>query len=154
MRLTLRIRSRSRASPPRNIRLPKQAKIETIKALVDQQTITAPIAFQVYQIPVEEGEVVVPGIPLISLVDLSDHLVRLFAARGFDRGANLERSASSSVSRKIAPTSPNAAPRWARGQAALANRQIGPFVRGKFRRSALRVLPKALSRCRSGEIRT
>ncbi len=48
------------------------AKIETIKALVDQLTITAPVASQVYQIPVEEGEVVIPGIPLLSLVDLND----------------------------------------------------------------------------------
>ena len=37
------------------------AKVDTIKALVDQLTITAPIASQVYQIPVEEGEVVTPG---------------------------------------------------------------------------------------------
>jgi HlyD family secretion protein len=48
------------------------AKIETIKALVDQMTITAPVASQVYQIPVEEGEVVTPGVPLLSLVDLND----------------------------------------------------------------------------------
>ena len=48
------------------------AKIATIKALVDQLTITAPNASQVYQIPVEEGEVVTPGLPLISLVDLGD----------------------------------------------------------------------------------
>jgi HlyD family secretion protein len=48
------------------------AKVETTKALVDQLTITAPIASQVYQIPAEEGEVVVPGLPLISLVDLAD----------------------------------------------------------------------------------
>jgi HlyD family secretion protein len=48
------------------------AKIDTIKALVDQLTITAPIASQVYQIPVEEGEVVTPGLPLMSLVDLGD----------------------------------------------------------------------------------
>jgi len=48
------------------------AKIDTIKALVDQLTITAPIASQVYQIPVEEGEVVTPGLPLMSLVDLRD----------------------------------------------------------------------------------
>ena len=34
------------------------AKVDTIKALVDQLTITAPIASQ---IPVEEGEVVTPG---------------------------------------------------------------------------------------------
>jgi HlyD family secretion protein len=48
------------------------AKIETVKALVDQLTVSAPIASQVYQIPVEEGEVVTPGVPLISLVDLAD----------------------------------------------------------------------------------
>jgi HlyD family secretion protein len=48
------------------------AKIATVKALVDQLAITAPVASQVYQIPVEEGEVVTPGLPLISLVDLSD----------------------------------------------------------------------------------
>lgn len=48
------------------------AKVDTVKALVDQLTITTPIASQVYQIPVEEGEVVTPGLPLISLVDLSD----------------------------------------------------------------------------------
>ena len=48
------------------------AKVDTIKALVDQLTITAPVASQVYQIPVEEGEVVTPGLPLLSLVDLSD----------------------------------------------------------------------------------
>ena len=48
------------------------AKVDTIKALVDQLTITVPIASQVYQIPVEEGEVVTPGLPLLSLVDLGD----------------------------------------------------------------------------------
>ena len=48
------------------------AKIETIKALVDQLAVSAPVASQVYQIPVEEGEVVIPGIPLLSLVDLND----------------------------------------------------------------------------------
>ena len=48
------------------------AKIDTIKALVDQLAITAPVASEVYQIPVEEGEVVTPGVPLLSLVDLGD----------------------------------------------------------------------------------
>jgi HlyD family secretion protein len=48
------------------------AKVETTSALVDQLTITAPVASQVYQIPAEEGEVVIPGLPLISLVDLAD----------------------------------------------------------------------------------
>ncbi|HVH82248.1 MAG TPA: efflux RND transporter periplasmic adaptor subunit [Stellaceae bacterium] len=48
------------------------AKIETVKALVDQLSVSAPVASQVYQIPVEEGEVVIPGVPLLSLVDLND----------------------------------------------------------------------------------
>jgi HlyD family secretion protein len=48
------------------------AKIETIRALVGQMTVTAPVASQVYQIPAEEGEVVTPGVPLLSLVDLND----------------------------------------------------------------------------------
>ncbi|HEX6441163.1 MAG TPA: efflux RND transporter periplasmic adaptor subunit [Stellaceae bacterium] len=48
------------------------AKIQTVKALVDQLTVSAPTASQVYQIPVEEGEVVTPGVPLLSLVDLGD----------------------------------------------------------------------------------
>ena len=48
------------------------AKIDTVKSLVDQMTVSAPVASQVYQIPVEEGEVVTPGIPLLSLIDLSD----------------------------------------------------------------------------------
>ena len=48
------------------------AKVETIRALVDQLTVSAPVASQVYQIPAEEGEVVTPGVPLLSLVDLGD----------------------------------------------------------------------------------
>jgi HlyD family secretion protein len=40
--------------------------------LVDQLTVSAPVASQVYQIPAEEGEVVTPGVPLLSLVDLAD----------------------------------------------------------------------------------
>jgi HlyD family secretion protein len=49
-----------------------QAKTETIKALVDQLRVSAPIASQVYRIDVEDGEVVTPGVPLLSLVDLAD----------------------------------------------------------------------------------
>jgi HlyD family secretion protein len=48
------------------------AQIETVKSLVDQLSVSAPVASQVYQIPVEEGEVVTPGVPLLSLVDLND----------------------------------------------------------------------------------
>jgi HlyD family secretion protein len=48
------------------------AKIQSIKALVYQLTVSAPVASQVYQIPAEEGEVVTPGLPLLSLVNLDD----------------------------------------------------------------------------------
>jgi HlyD family secretion protein len=47
-------------------------KIQSIKALVDQLTVSAPVASQVYQIPAQEGEVVTPGLPLLSLVNLDD----------------------------------------------------------------------------------
>jgi HlyD family secretion protein len=53
-----------------------EARVATFKALVDQMTITAPAATQVYQINIEDGEFVLPGIPLISLVDLDDVWLR------------------------------------------------------------------------------
>ncbi len=49
-----------------------QASIDTIRAQVDELTVKAPIASQVYQIGAELGEYVSPGVPLLSLVDLSD----------------------------------------------------------------------------------
>jgi len=48
------------------------AAVETTRALVDQMAVVAPADSQVFRIPVEEGEFVLPGIPLITLVDLSD----------------------------------------------------------------------------------
>jgi HlyD family secretion protein len=50
----------------------RRQKSRRSKALIDQLTISAPTASQVYQIPVEAGEVVTSGLPLISLVDLGD----------------------------------------------------------------------------------
>jgi HlyD family secretion protein len=38
--------------------------------------VTAPAQTQVYQIDIEEGEVVEPGIPLLSLVDMNDIWLR------------------------------------------------------------------------------
>ncbi|HVO03266.1 MAG TPA: efflux RND transporter periplasmic adaptor subunit [Candidatus Cybelea sp.] len=49
-----------------------QAAAETTQALVDQMAIVAPTAGQIYQINTEEGEYVLPGVPLLSLVDLGD----------------------------------------------------------------------------------
>jgi HlyD family secretion protein len=53
-----------------------QASIDTIRAQVDELVVNAPIAAQVYQIGAELGEYVSPGVPLLSLVDLSDVWLR------------------------------------------------------------------------------
>ena len=53
-----------------------RAAIETIKAQVSELVVKAPIAAQVYQIGAELGEYVAPGVPLLSLVDLSDVWLR------------------------------------------------------------------------------
>ncbi|SED79370.1 HlyD family secretion protein [Rhizobiales bacterium GAS191] len=53
-----------------------QASIDTIKAQVDELVVKAPIAAQVYQIGAELGEYVSPGVPLLSLVDLTDVWLR------------------------------------------------------------------------------
>jgi HlyD family secretion protein len=52
------------------------AAIETLKAQVAELTVKAPIAAQVYQIGAELGEYVSPGVPLLSLIDLSDVWLR------------------------------------------------------------------------------
>src|SRR6516225_5049841 len=56
--------------------LQAQASVDTIKADVDELTVKAPIASQVYQIGAEVGEYVSPGVPLLSLIDLSDLWLR------------------------------------------------------------------------------
>jgi HlyD family secretion protein len=48
------------------------ADIDSVKAVVDQMTVTAPVASQVYQRNVEPGEYVSPGVPLLTLIDLDD----------------------------------------------------------------------------------
>jgi HlyD family secretion protein len=53
-----------------------QADVDTLKALVNQMAIVAPADSQVFRIPVENGEFVLPGVPLITLVDLSDMWVQ------------------------------------------------------------------------------
>jgi HlyD family secretion protein len=53
-----------------------KANVETLKALVDQMVVLAPADSQVFRIPVEDGEFVLPGIPLITLVDLADMWVQ------------------------------------------------------------------------------
>jgi HlyD family secretion protein len=53
-----------------------QADVQTLKSLVDQMVVVAPADAQVFQIPVEDGEFVLPGVPLITLVDLHDMWVQ------------------------------------------------------------------------------
>ena len=48
------------------------ADIEAVQSIIDQMTINAPVASQVYQRNVEPGEYVSPGVPLITLIDLGD----------------------------------------------------------------------------------
>jgi HlyD family secretion protein len=52
------------------------ASVKTLQSLVDQLVVTAPTATQVYEINIEQGEVVAPGVPLLSLVDLNDIWLR------------------------------------------------------------------------------
>ena len=56
--------------------LKAQASVDAIKADVDELTVKAPIAGQVYQIGAEVGEYVSPGVPLLSLIDLGDVWLR------------------------------------------------------------------------------
>jgi HlyD family secretion protein len=52
------------------------AAIHTLEAQVAELTVKAPIEGQVYQVGAEVGEFVSPGVPLLSLIDLSDVWVR------------------------------------------------------------------------------
>lgn len=52
------------------------AAIATLQAQVGELTVTAPASSQVYQVGTEAGEYVSPGVPLLSLVDLSDVWLR------------------------------------------------------------------------------
>jgi HlyD family secretion protein len=53
-----------------------RADVDTLQALVNQMAVVAPADSQVFRIPVENGEFVLPGVPLITLVDLSDMWVQ------------------------------------------------------------------------------
>jgi HlyD family secretion protein len=48
------------------------ASVATLNTQVNEMTVKAPVGAQVYQIGAELGEFVSPGVPLLSLVDLSD----------------------------------------------------------------------------------
>jgi HlyD family secretion protein len=49
-----------------------EADVQSVQAIIDQMTIYAPIAAQVYTRNVEPGEYISPGVPLVTLVDLGD----------------------------------------------------------------------------------
>lgn len=66
--------------------LEAQASVDTIKAQVDELVVKSPIAGQVYQIGAELGEYVSPGVPLLSLVDLSDVWLRFNLREDLVRG--------------------------------------------------------------------
>jgi HlyD family secretion protein len=63
-----------------------EASATTLKSLVDQLTVFAPITGQVYQINIEQGEVVAPGVPLLTLVDLDDVWLRFDLREDLVRG--------------------------------------------------------------------
>jgi len=48
------------------------ADIAAVQSIIDQMTVYAPVAAQVYQRNVEPGEYVSPGAPLVTLIDLGD----------------------------------------------------------------------------------
>jgi HlyD family secretion protein len=48
------------------------ADIQSVRSIIDQLLVYAPIASQVYQRNVEPGEYVSPGVPLVTLIDLAD----------------------------------------------------------------------------------
>jgi HlyD family secretion protein len=48
------------------------ADIKAVQSIIDQMVVYAPVASQVYQRNVEPGEFVSPGVPLVTLIDLSD----------------------------------------------------------------------------------
>jgi len=71
-----------------------QASIDTIRAQADELVVKAPVSAQVYQIGAELGEYVSPGVPLLSLVDLSDVWLRFDLredlAKGLKTGDKLQ----------------------------------------------------------------
>jgi len=48
------------------------ADISQVQSIIDQMTIYAPVAAQIYKRNIEPGEFVAPGVPLVTLIDLGD----------------------------------------------------------------------------------
>jgi HlyD family secretion protein len=49
-----------------------EADIKAAQSIIDQMEIYAPVTSQVYKRNIEPGEYVAPGVPLVTLIDLSD----------------------------------------------------------------------------------
>ena len=49
-----------------------EADIKAVQSIIDQLEIYAPVASQIYKRNIEPGESVAPGMPLVTLIDLSD----------------------------------------------------------------------------------
>src|SRR5437899_1155560 len=58
------------------IPLKAEAAIATLKAQVAELVVKSPTAAQVYHTDADPGEYVSPGVPLLTLIDLSDVWVR------------------------------------------------------------------------------
>ncbi len=66
-----------------------EATITTLAAQVAELTVKAPRAAQIYETSAEEGEYVSPGVPLLSLVDLSDVWLRFDLREDLAKGLKI-----------------------------------------------------------------
>jgi HlyD family secretion protein len=66
-----------------------EATIVTLEAQVAELTVKAPRAAQIYETNAEEGEYVSPGVPLLSLVDLSDVWLRFYLREDLAKGLKI-----------------------------------------------------------------
>lgn len=62
------------------------AAVTTLRSQVAELEVSAPLAAEVYQVSAEVGEYVSPGVPLLSLVDLSDVWLRFDLREDLVRG--------------------------------------------------------------------
>jgi HlyD family secretion protein len=128
-----------------------EANVRTLEAQVAELQVKAPISAQVYQIGSEVGEYVSPGVPLLSLVDLSDVWFRFDLredlARGLKVGDTLTVRVPALVDRLVAVRVKTIAPK---GEYAgwRATRATGDF---DLRTFEVRAYPsEALPRLRPG----
>ena len=66
-----------------------EAAITTLKAQVAELVVSSPIAAQVYHANVDPGEYVSPGVPLLSLVDISDVWLRFDLREDLTKGLKI-----------------------------------------------------------------